>query len=72
MSHQLHIPVSVTGSKVTHHAMWRPSGNGTTQDTTPELGGLRRLLNSRGVQEDPEDPSNRTSHTSTVPLRRPA
>jgi hypothetical protein len=56
----------------THHAMWRPSGNGTTQETTPELGGLRRLFSSFGVQCGPERPRDRTSQTSTVPLRRPA
>ena len=51
--------------------MCRLSGKATTQDTTPELAGLRKVFKSRGVPTLAR-PSRRTSHTSTVPFRRPA
>lgn len=53
-------------------AMCLLSGNATTHETTPELGGFLRVLRSLGVEEGPERPSWRTSQTSTVPLRLPA
>lgn len=52
--------------------MCRQSGKATTQDTTPELVGLRRVFNSRGVLEGPDFPKSRASQTSTVPFLRPA
>ncbi len=36
-----------------YHAKCRPSGNATTQDTTPELTGLRRVFKIRGVPARP-------------------
>lgn len=32
------------------HAMCRPSGKGTTHDTTPELAGFRKVFKSRGLR----------------------
>jgi hypothetical protein len=53
-------------------AICRQSGKATTQDTTPELVGFRRVFNSRGVLEGPDFPKSRASQTSTVPFLRPA
>lgn len=55
---------------VTHHARWRPSGNATTHDTTPELRGLRNVFQILGVP-DAARPVWRTSYISTVPFLRP-
>jgi len=54
----------------THEARWRPSGNATTHETTPELAGFLRTLRCRGVLLF--DPNFRTSQISTVPFLRPA
>jgi len=56
----------------THQAMCRPSGKAATQETTPELRGLRNVFKSLGVPFGPDRPSNRTSQTSTAWLRLPA
>ena len=44
----------------THHARCRPSGKATTQDTTPELSGLRNVFRILGVP-DAARPVCRTS-----------
>lgn len=54
-----------------YQARCRPSGKATTQETTPELIGLRKVFKIFGVPEAAR-PVCRTSHTSIVPFRLPA